>query len=145
MEVDGVAVGGPGGGADGRLRRWVGPGVNRADALNVALLQVELPSGDTVKALAVNIGGVGDKTTLSLRPEAIVLDPTDGDNCDDVYTATIQENIYMGDHVRVRVSACGNDDFVIKVPRGAGGRTMDPGQEIKIGWRSQDCRALDAA
>ncbi|MBN33326.1 MAG: spermidine/putrescine ABC transporter ATP-binding protein [Rhodospirillaceae bacterium] len=107
--------------------------------------QVELPSGDTVKALAVNISGVGDTTTLSLRPEAIVLDATDGDGCDDIYTATIRESIYMGDHVRVRVSACGNDDFVIKVPRGAGGRTMNPGEEIKIGWRSQDCRALDAA
>jgi len=106
---------------------------------------VELDSGESVKALAVNVDNVGDKTVLSLRPEVIALDPSDNDNCDDVFPATIVENIYMGDHVRVRVKACGSDDFIIKVPRGFGGRQMNPGQEIKIGWRSNDCRALDAA
>ncbi|MBT6203706.1 MAG: ABC transporter ATP-binding protein, partial [Rhodospirillaceae bacterium] len=106
---------------------------------------VELPSGDLVKALSVNIGGVGESTTLSLRPETVVLNPTDNDNCDNTYTATVREKIYMGDHLRVRVSVCGDDEFVIKVPRAAGATRLDLGQEIKIGWQSQDCRALDAA
>jgi putative spermidine/putrescine transport system ATP-binding protein len=39
----------------------------------------------------------------------------------------------------------GNDDFVVKVPRGSGLGGLEPGQEIGIGWRSGDCRALDAA
>jgi len=34
---------------------------------------------------------------------------------------------------------------VIKMPRGSGARSFDVGQDIKIGWQSQDCRALDAA
>ena len=106
---------------------------------------VELPNGQTVKALPVNVGASGEATTLSLRPEAIVLEPADGDGCDDVHPATVREQIYMGDHMRVRVEACGQDDFVIKMPRGSGARHFELGQEIRIGWRSNDCRALDAA
>ncbi|MBC6439111.1 MAG: ABC transporter ATP-binding protein [Rhodospirillales bacterium] len=106
---------------------------------------VELLNGQTVKAQAVNVSAAGEATTLSLRPEAIVVEPSDSDKCDDIYPAVVREQIYMGDHTRVRVEACGHDDFVIKMPRGSGARHFDLGQEINIGWRSNDCRALDAA
>ena len=106
---------------------------------------VELASGEIIKALPVNIGGVGEKSMLSLRPEVITVEPGSDNTCDDIHTATVRELIYMGDHTRVRVETCGNDDFVIKMPRGSGGRSFDVGQDIKIGWHSQDCRALDAA
>ncbi len=105
---------------------------------------VELKNGQRVKALPVNVSTPGEETTLSLRPEAVVFEPAEGD-CDGIYPATVREQIYMGDHTRVRVEACGSDDFVIKMPRGSGARHFELGQEIRIGWRSGDCRALDAA
>ena len=105
---------------------------------------VELDNGQRVAALPVNVSAAGEATTLSLRPEVVVLEPAQ-EECDDIYPATVREQIYMGDHTRVRVAACGSDDFVIKVPRGAGGRHFELGEEIRIGWRSRDCRALDAA
>ncbi len=107
--------------------------------------EVELDSGESVTALPVNIGGKGKRTTLSLRPEAVTVEPGLDNNCDDVFTGTVMELIYMGDHTRVRLNACGNDDFVVKMPRGSGAHSFDVGQDIKIGWQSQDCRALDAA
>ena len=109
------------------------------------LCLVELPSGHTIRALPVNVSEVGQQTTLSLRPEVVVVGASEGDGCDDVFTAMVQEQIYMGDHTRVRMEVFGNDDFVVKVPRGSGLGGLEPGQEIGIGWRSGDCRALDAA
>ena len=38
----------------------------------------------------------------------------------------------------------GHNDFVIKVPNAEGVRTLAPGATIRIGWRTEDCRALDA-
>ena len=106
---------------------------------------VDLPSGHQVKALPVNVSQAGQATTLSLRPEVIVLGANESSGCDDIFPAVVQEQIYMGDHTRVRVAAFGNDDFVVKVPRGSGYGSLALGQEISIGWRSTDCRALDAA
>jgi len=106
--------------------------------------EVALDSGDTVRALAVNITGQGGRTSLSLRPEAIFVAPPEG-SCDNAFDARIEELIYMGDHTRVRVDVCGNKDFVIKVPRGASHVALQQGTSVRIGWRSDDCRALDAA
>ena len=55
--------------------------------------------------------------------------------------AKVVELIYYGDHTRLCVSACGRDDFIIKVPS-TGELPLQPGAEIVIGWRQQDCRAL---
>ncbi len=106
---------------------------------------VDLPDGHQIRALPVNVTESGQATTLSLRPEVIVLGATESSDCDDIFTAVVLEQIYMGDHTRVRVAAFGNDDFVVKVPRGSGEKGFELGQEIRIGWRSADCRALDAA
>ncbi len=105
---------------------------------------VEVDNGGQVPALPVNVGSVGEKTTLSLRPEAIFTDPTPEDQCDCVHSADVLEQIYMGDHTRMRVKVLGYDNFIIKVSRGSGERRFSAGQEIRVGWRSDDCRALDA-
>ncbi|MBR9926502.1 MAG: ABC transporter ATP-binding protein [Gammaproteobacteria bacterium] len=108
--------------------------------------KVRLDSGDMVIAKAVAVGDVGSRTTLSLRPERISIlpDDTDGAQFDNQFSATVQEVIYLGDHLRTRVSVCGNDDFILKTPNAQGGGVMRPGQHIQVGWSSADCRALDA-
>ncbi|MDX1354068.1 MAG: TOBE domain-containing protein, partial [Halomonas venusta] len=108
--------------------------------------KVRLDSGDMVIAKAVAVGDVGSRTTLSLRPErvSILPDDTDGAQFDNQFSATVQEVIYLGDHLRTRVSVCGNDDFILKTPNAQGGGVMRPGQHIQVGWSSADCRALDA-
>jgi putative spermidine/putrescine transport system ATP-binding protein len=46
--------------------------------------------------------------------------------------------------MRLRVSVCGRDDFVIKVPNADGTLTLREGTQILIGWKREDCRALAA-
>jgi putative spermidine/putrescine transport system ATP-binding protein len=100
--------------------------------------------GGLVRALAVKVDGVGSRSTLSLRPERVLIDP-DPESCPNRFEARVEELIYHGDHTRTRVRACGCDDFVIKVPNSAGRVHLRAGELIRIGWRLEDCRALDVA
>ncbi|MGB8713658.1 MAG: TOBE domain-containing protein, partial [Onishia taeanensis] len=68
----------------------------------------------------------------------------DAERFDNVFTARVQEVIYLGDHLRTRLSVCGSDEFILKTPNAAGLDSLRPGQDIQIGWCSVDCRALDA-
>ncbi len=103
---------------------------------------VETEDGSTIEALAVNNGGAGTKTTLSLRPERVVVRPEPG-RCPNIFEATVIELIYLGDHMRTRVNLLGHDDFVIKVPNSSGHQHLKEGEKVKVGWLSEDCRALD--
>ena len=98
--------------------------------------------GGEVRALAVRVNGVGSRSILSLRPERVLIDPSP-ERCPNVFEARVEELIYHGDHTRTRVRACGCDDFVIKVPNAAGRVQLRAGELIRIGWRVEDCRALD--
>jgi len=105
---------------------------------------VELEGGGgMVKALSVNNGGVGSRTTLSLRPERVTIGAAEGEteNC---LEAKVEELIYLGDHIRSRISLTGNDEFVVKVPNSHGHVHMKEGEITQIGWEAEDCRALDA-
>ncbi len=105
---------------------------------------VRTGSGEVVKALPVNIDGVGSKTTLSLRPERVIIDPEPGSR-PNVFDAQVEELIYLGDHIRTRVNILGHDDFVIKIPNSqAATKSLQPGTKIQVGWQAVDCRALDA-
>jgi putative spermidine/putrescine transport system ATP-binding protein len=98
--------------------------------------------GGEVQALAVNIEGVGARSTLSLRPDRVLIDPSP-EACANVFDACVEELIYHGDHTRVRVRACGSDDFIVKLPNAAARVQLAAGQHIRIGWQVEDCRALD--
>ena len=99
--------------------------------------------GNMIRALSVNHDGVGSRTTLSLRPERVKLNPDEG-AFPNVFDAKVLELIYLGDHIRCRVSVCGNDEFIVKVPNAHGQVTMSKGDDVTVGWQAEDCRALDA-
>jgi putative spermidine/putrescine transport system ATP-binding protein len=99
-------------------------------------------AGALVRALAVNVGGPGDATTLSLRPERVALD-AEGEGWANRFPGRVEELIYHGDHLRTRVSLLGHDDFIVKVPNRAGHAALQPGQPVTVAWRAEDCRALD--
>jgi putative spermidine/putrescine transport system ATP-binding protein len=104
--------------------------------------RVALADGSMIDALAVNVAAVGSATTLSIRPERAMIDP--GGDAVNRFQATVQELIYLGDHTRVRLSLCGTDEFIVKVPAGHAQCGLAPGAAVSVGWRWQDCRALDA-
>ncbi|MBA5779338.1 ABC transporter ATP-binding protein [Stappia sp. F7233] len=109
--------------------------------LNGATCQVALADGTELRAEKVNVDGVGKGTTLSLRPERVELEPNGG--MDNKVTGRIEELIYLGDHIRIRMSVAGNNDFIVKVRNRGERRRLAEGQDIEIGWAAADCKALD--
>ncbi len=103
---------------------------------------VKVDTGEMVTALKVNVDQNGKRTTLSLRPERITLNPEPG-SLENVFEGTIKELIYLGDHLRTRIDVCGNDEFIVKVPNAAGRLKVNKGEKIRVGWTAEDCRALD--
>ena len=98
--------------------------------------------GEEVSALAVNVERVNGRTTLSLRPERVEIAPpgTDGFN---TLEGRVEELIYLGDHIRTRLTVAGHDDFIVKVPNTHAHRRLKIGEAATIAWLTEDCRALD--
>jgi len=44
---------------------------------------------------------------------------------------------------RVRLDLLGNKEFILKVPNSSSRMDIKVGNEINVGWDSQDSRALD--
>jgi putative spermidine/putrescine transport system ATP-binding protein len=93
-------------------------------------------------AKAVAAGTAGSRTMLSLRPERVVLKPADG-RCDVTAEARVKDVTYLGDHLRLRVIAFGDQEIVMKLPNASRERSVAEGDRIAIGWRAEDCHALD--
>ncbi|WP_370738536.1 ABC transporter ATP-binding protein [Pseudoruegeria aquimaris] len=110
-------------------------------ALDGDIATVQLDDGETCTALAVNCGGVGSDTLISVRPERVSVAAQGGPNST---SATVQELIYLGDHIRCRLTVHGNDEFVVKVPNSAGHSHLSVGETTQVSWLAQDARALDA-
>lgn len=103
---------------------------------------VKLEDGTEVAALAVNCGGQGERTMLSIRPERVVIgDPSAPNRMD----GRVVELIYLGDHIRCRMEVAGHDDFIVKVPNSHAHAALTVGETTPVGWVTEDCRALDAA
>lgn len=106
-------------------------------------VHVRLPTGELVRALPVNIKGEkGETTTLSLRPERIVINPGEGQH-PNMFDAIVEEVIYHGDHIRTRLNVAGHDDFIVKVPNASGHPILKRKSTVKLGWTVEDCRSLD--
>ena len=103
--------------------------------------KVKLDSGAEIMANPIRVKSKGEKTIVSLRPERAVINPEN--NMDNKHKGKIEEVIYHGDHTRVRLNLLGNNEFILKVPNSSARMDIKLGNEINIGWNSQDSRALD--
>ncbi len=110
-------------------------------------------NGDTVKieidnnagtlvAKKVNVEGIGVRSTVSLRPERVTVNPEPG-ALPNIFSGVAEELIYLGDHIRTRFTVCGHDDFIVKIPNSADHAHLKQGDTVNIGWTAEDCRALD--
>jgi len=100
-------------------------------AINGDTCTVEIDGGEVVKALKVHINNVGERTSLSLRPERVIVNPPKG-SAENIFEGVVRELIYLGDHIRTRVSVCGNDDFIVKVPNSQGHFIIDKGRQVQV-------------
>jgi putative spermidine/putrescine transport system ATP-binding protein len=104
---------------------------------------VQLESGQKVSALAVNVKK-GDRTLLSVRPERVEINPGKT-AADTALKGRIAELIYLGDHIRARLEVAGHSNFIVKVPNRQAFNGVAEGQDVSVGWKAADCRALDFA
>ena len=90
--------------------------------------------GGEVSALAVtSTDGVNARTTLSLRPERAEIDPPSVDGLNTL-EGRVEELIYLGDHIRTRLTVAGHDDFIVKVPNTHSHRPMAVGETATVAW-----------
>ena len=102
----------------------------------------EVAVGDAVvKAFLVAPLAVGAEVVLAIRPERVALAPVAGTYSNE-FDARIDDIVFLGDHLRLRVTVCGHDDFVVKIPNIVGHGAVLAGDRVRIGWTPTDCRAL---
>ena len=103
--------------------------------------KVKLDTGAEIISNPIRVKTKGEKTKVSLRPERAIIDPEE--KMDNKHKGKIEEVIYHGDHARVRLNLLGNKEFILKVPNSSARMDIKPGNEIIVGWNSNDARALD--
>lgn len=111
-------------------------------AINGSTCKVQLKTGEEVIAQAINVSDIGKPASLSIRPERVKLNQHSV-GCPNRFTGTVGELIYLGDHVRVRMSVSDTPDFVIKVPIAHLDPAIKVGANMPLGWDTADIRALD--
>ena len=104
--------------------------------------QVRLDDGTLVEAQMTGNLKVGDPTLLSVRPERVHLNPNQ-----DAQSTRIRGSVvdvtYLGRHARVRLKACGLEDFIVTLPNDGRDLALVTGSTLTLGWRAVDCRALE--
>jgi len=110
--------------------------------INARNCTVEVEGGDIIEALVVNVTAKGERTTLSLRPERVQINPPEG-ALPNVFTGRVEELIYLGDHIRARINVCGHDDFIVKIPNASDHALLRKEENVTVGWTKEDCRALN--
>jgi len=113
------------------------------DAINGEIAEITLDDGQKVSALAVNVDKPGVPTLLSIRPERVVINP-DETKMTQTVDGHVQQLIYLGDHIRCRMTVAGNDEFIVKIPNASDDNLLAVNENVRIGWMTDDCRALDS-
>ena len=98
--------------------------------------------GEKIRALKVASCEAGDDVTLSIRPERVAINPEPGSYRNEV-SARVEDLTFLGDHLRIRLTACGRDDFIATIPNVLGHGGLLEGDDVRIGWTVSDCRALN--
>tara|TARA_B100000989_G_scaffold44258_1_gene28188 strand:+ start:1537 stop:2622 length:1086 start_codon:yes stop_codon:yes gene_type:complete len=102
--------------------------------------KVKIAGGEII-ANPVSVKNIGEKTTVSIRPERALINSNS--KMDNNFKGKIEEIIYHGDHTRVRLNLLGNSEFILKVPNSSQNMEIKLGNHINVSWNSYDARALD--
>ena len=86
--------------------------------------------------------GAGDPALLVVRPEKIHLADGHSDMRTNRLSGQVLESIYVGDHLRVVVGLEGGEQLVVKHPTYFGGRNINIGDIVEVGWHPADTRIL---
>ncbi|MFV0282559.1 MAG: ABC transporter ATP-binding protein [Castellaniella sp.] len=91
--------------------------------------QIELAGGVSLRGLNIQNLTAGASCVVAMRPER-VLPATAADL--NAFQATAVDEVYFGDHVRLRCRMDGGDTFFVKMPLAADAGTHAPGTRIAL-------------
>ena len=111
-------------------------------AMTGSTCEVTLGNGLRLDAQSVAVQHVGQSTRLSIRPERIHLNPPSG-AVQTTVTGTVIDVTYLGRYARLRMNACGLEDFIVTLPNDGRDLSLQSGSTATLGWNVADCRALD--
>lgn len=111
-------------------------------ALSGGSCEVTLANGLRLAAQPVGVQQVGQATRLSIRPERIHLNPPSG-AVQTLVSGTVVDVTYLGRYARLRMNACGLEDFIVTLPNDGRDLSLQSGSTATLGWNVADCRALD--
>jgi len=109
-------------------------------SVNGQYCEVDLDAGGTTKALMINVNSAGQRTQLSVRPERVFV--ASENSPENKFTGKVEELIYLGDHIRVRLNVCGSNEFIVKISN-EGNISFNEGDNVDVSWVPDDIRALD--
>ncbi|GLK85065.1 ABC transporter ATP-binding protein [Ancylobacter defluvii] len=104
--------------------------------------EVEIPGG-LLRCDLLGDRTIGVRKLVSIRPERVRI-LAEGAAFANVMPARVEEVIYHGDHLRLRLSTMNSTEFIAKVPNAESSRNFIAGQDLRIGCSISDCLALDA-
>ena len=97
-------------------------------------VSVRLRCGPVVTAQAADCGGTGEACLVAIRPERIAVADADASDLGErAQPATLLEAIFLGDHVRLRLSIGDGGEILSKRPAGVGSLPA-PGGPIAVAW-----------
>lgn len=87
----------------------------------------------------------GDAALLVVRPEKIHLADGHSNIRTNRLPGRVLESIYVGDHLRLVVGVENGEQLVVKHPTYFGGRNINLGDIVELGWHPADTRILRAS
>ncbi len=97
-------------------------------------------AGQSIKAFLVEPSTPGTPVVLAVRPERVALWP--GPVYVNQVDAVIEDIVFLGDHLQLRLTVAGAADFFAKIPNRVGQGAVLTGDRVRVGWSATDCRAL---
>jgi putative spermidine/putrescine transport system ATP-binding protein len=101
---------------------------------------VRIDNHTCVHARAASPGAAGERVLLSIRPERILVSPP-GNVPTNCFDAVIDQVVYQGDHIRVQARLLRGCNLVIRIASGARQASFRTGDQLRIAWNVNDCRA----
>jgi putative spermidine/putrescine transport system ATP-binding protein len=122
----------------GENNRWPGKVLEAAEDE----LRIRLDCGPELWARAVDAGGPGSRCIVAVRPERVAVAPVAAAELGEgALEARLEEAIFQGDHVRLRLAFGRGGEVVAKRPAG-GGALPRPGGPAAIAWDAAAAQAF---
>jgi putative spermidine/putrescine transport system ATP-binding protein len=118
---------------------------NRLDATvtarDAATCTLVLDSGEVVVATPADGPGEGGRAAVLIRPERVCI-ACEAAGLANKFDVAVEEILYQGDLLRIRVALGGQREFTIKRPNTGRMASLSEGARITVGWSTQDARAF---